>query len=165
MTEKGPVQASSSTDTKAPRREAQRLAARAFDRAVRATGYSNEAVAAMLCVSTKRVRALRSDDEGDLDARPGADEILLADHALGERFIRELQAERLAMHGPAPAVTKEQKTHRAMGAAASFVATASQVVEDGIVEPHEEPALKQKAQLAITEIEGLAALLAMGDRR
>jgi hypothetical protein len=156
-----PAQVSSDDER---RDAAKRTAARAFDRAIRACGYSNDAVASILLVSVTRVRKMRSDDDADLDVVPSAADIVLADHALGERFLQELRAERLALHGAPPAVTKEQKTHRAMGAAASFVATASQVVEDGVVEPHEEPALQQKAQLAITEIEGLAALLRLGDK-
>ena len=162
MSKMRPAQAHS---PEARRDEAKIASARAFDRAIRASGYSNDAVGMILHVSATRVRRMRSDDPADLDVVPSAADILLADHALGERFLQELRADRLALHGAPPAVTKEQKTHRAMGAAASFVATASLVVEDGVVEAHEEPALKQKAQLAISEIEGLAALLAIGDKR
>lgn len=91
------------------RAEAKAMASRAFDRAIRATGRTNERVSQSLGIDNKRIRKLRSDDSDDLDAIPSAADIIMADAELGERFLSELKSERLRVHGKPPAVTLEQQ--------------------------------------------------------
>lgn len=148
----------SNTERSVKRDEAKRIVARAFDRSVRACGYTNDYVAMLLDVSATRVRRQRSDDEADLDVIPSAVEVLLADHELGERFMQELRAERLAMHGEPVAVTVELQTLKAMSAVAGFVTVGSRALENGSVETHEVPDVDGARSKAQTELETLGAM-------
>jgi hypothetical protein len=141
------------------RDEAKRRVARAWDRAIRACGYTNERVAEIVELkSATRVRRQRSDDVDDLDVIPTAVEILLADHDLGERFIQELRVERLAIHGEAPAVTPEQKLHRAMAATSKFGAAVADALDDGVLEAHEVPQIEQARAAAHKQLDDVGAL-------
>ena len=146
------------SERSAKRDEAKRIIARAFDRSVRACAYSNDYVAMLLDVGSTRVRRQRSDDGADLDIIPTVVDLLLADHALAERFMQEIRAERLAMHGEAPAVTVEQQTHRAVGAVAAFVGKASAALENGVIENHEVPGVEDARVKAQTEFDALGAM-------
>lgn len=143
-----------------PREDGKALVARAWNKAIRECGkrYTNKYVGSMVGVSDTRIRDQRSEDVEDLDVIPTAVEILLADHELAERFLAELRSERLKLHGAPPAVTKEQKLVVSMGAAANFQRVGLKALENGVLEPHEEPEIEAARAQMNRESDELGAL-------
>lgn len=149
--------------------EAKRAAARAFAAAMDACTYVDETgrvrvytleyVATLCGVSATRVRKWRSTTDDDLDISPPVYVIILADHQLGERFLRELVAARLALHGPAPVVTLEQQVSVSMQAATAFVGCGLAKLSDRTIDPTEIPELDERAAAAVAEIETTRAQL------
>jgi hypothetical protein len=116
-----------------------RAAKNAFARAVAACGYSSlDEVADLLGLSRARVRKMLSTLREDLDVVPSAADVILADHELGERFIRELRVERLALHGPTPEpVTLEQAAMHASAADARVQMRIASACVDGVIDGSE----------------------------
>jgi hypothetical protein len=146
------------------RDEAKRAASRAFDRAIRACGYTNAFVAGLLDVSESRVRKQRSDDDADLDVVPSTADIILADHELGERYIQELRAERLKVHGAAPIVTVEQKAMQVLGSDARVSSSIATALMDGAIDGPEQRAIVEALRESEQAREQLNALLARRGR-
>lgn len=148
----------------ARRIESKRVAARCFDRAVRACGYTNATVGALLELDEKRVRRLRSDDDADLDVVPSVADVLMADHALGEAFVRELRAERRRIHGEPSTVTVERQLAGVLVAASGLMAAGASALADGAVSGPERAALDQQAAHCEGELGALRAQLRGGTR-
>jgi len=145
-----------------PRDDAKRRAAAAFGRALDACDYTLEAAARVLRLSITRVHKLRSTDPAHRDAVPSVVDVLLADHVLGEHFLRELVVERLALHGEAPVVTIEQRVTAATQRALTFAHRGVGVMADGVLEGPEKPPLDADAAALVDEVQALRAHLREG---
>lgn len=115
---------------------AKKAASRAFDRAVRASGYTNAQVGAMLGIDERLVRRMRSDDPADLGAVPSAAALILADHELGERFLAELLIERRKVHGvPSAPITLNDAVTAVAESGASVAALSIDCARHGMPGP------------------------------
>jgi transcriptional regulator with XRE-family HTH domain len=146
------------------RKEAKKAAAAAFARAVDACGYTLEEVAGLFGVCRSRARKMLSTAPEDRDVLPSAADILLADHALGERYLQELRAERLKIHGPPPAVTLEQQANVVLAADARMHYHMATALSNGSIEPHERPAIEGALRESEQARESLASMLRAGRR-
>lgn len=141
------------------RTESKRLAARIFDAAIRACGYTNERVGGQVDLDERRVRRLRSDDIGDLDVVPTLAHLIDADHALGEKMLAEIRTARLALHGTPPAVTIERRLAASMRSASELLGEGATVLEDGAVSNPERARIDERAAALETQLGLLRAEL------
>jgi hypothetical protein len=142
------------------RDDAKTRAAQVLDRAMRTCTKSNEDVRRMFAVTGQRVATLRSDDEDHRNVVPNIADLLLCDHDLAEQLLQEIRNERLKLHGEPPAVTPEQRLHRAMRRAHTFSSTTLDALENGVLESHEKPDIDRDRKQLIAELEALGPSLA-----
>lgn len=146
------------------RKAAKKACAAALGRSVDASGYTLQQVADMFGVCRSRVRKMISGDVADLDVVPSAADIILADHSLGERFLQELRAERLKIHGPPSAVTLEQQANVVLAADARMHYHVATALANGSIEPHERPAIEGALRESEQARKPLVAMLRAGRR-
>jgi hypothetical protein len=128
-----------------PRRdEAKRAAAKAFAAACDESGLEIKDVAGDLGISAKgtRLLRLRSADTTNLDVVPTTADLILARADLFDAWLARIVAARKTLHGASATRTVEGLLARALVADADVQRVAAGVLEDGVCEPAEVPAIE-----------------------
>ena len=153
-------------DARRVRAQAKEVAARIFDRAMRAAGRPNESVADSFGLRESRLRSFRSDDPKDLDACPSTADLLMADPALYQHWQREIEAERLRLHGQPQFVGVEYQANATVHAAGAMLCEVSAARHStGAIQPTSAPVILSALRTLQIAVERFGTLLRDMERR